>query len=179
MLYGKIFFIKDKQAFKKEEGVLRLIGKSIEVAKKAKEDGATLIHFIDLDAQKGLNTNFDVYDKLSYIVNIEVEGVKDDEFVVKLLSINVRVVFELPTPPDSSSLNTWKEKFKEKPRLLVGILAGTDVVDSVSFVHDVILPNPNPELVSKLKKLGKRIIVYKKDYEKMKNKRVAFLVLND
>ena len=42
-----IVYLKDKQMFRKEKGVLRFIGNAVEVARKMKKDGVKLIHIID------------------------------------------------------------------------------------------------------------------------------------
>lgn len=183
MIKAKLYYIKEKQAFKKDEGVLILIGKPIDIAKKAKNEGATLIHIIDLDAQTGSKANFDIYDKLTYMVNIEVEGPTDPVFIEHLLSINARVVIQLPTKLD---LNKWKEKMP----LLVGRITGgtnkiadeykTEDVPGIEQVQDIIIENADAELMEKLAATGKRIIIYKEDYEKIetvkKNEKIKKLV---
>ncbi len=176
MINGEIFYIKDKQIFKKHNGTLRLVGKPIDIAKKAKEKGIQLLHMIDLDAQKGMRINFDVYDKLTYFINIEIEGVSDEEFIDRLLGINARVVFTLPTKLELM-------KWKNKNRLLVGKISAnskafTDIeLGGIDDVHDVILENVDDRLLKLLK--GKRIIVYERDLEKIKNKKMIFAVLNE
>jgi uncharacterized protein related to proFAR isomerase len=170
MIRGKVFWIKEKQAFIKENSTLRLIGKPFDIAKKAKDDGIKIIHIVDLDAQKGLKTNFDVYDKLTYIINIEVEGVKDEEFIKKLLGINARVVIDLPTSLDL-------EKFKERSSLLVGKVSSNITAKDLENVKDVIIEPYNEKLVELAKNAGKRIIVYNNDYKKMENKEIVFAVL--
>ena len=39
MLQAKLFYIKDKQAFTKDHGILRFIGKPIDIAKQWKKEG--------------------------------------------------------------------------------------------------------------------------------------------
>src|SRR3990167_2673438 len=111
MLKAKLVYLKDKQFFEKV-GTLRLVGKPIETAKKLKDQGFELLHIIDLDAQRGIETNFDVYDKLTYLMHVQVECDRE-EFIERLLGINARVVIILPTKLDL-------KKFKDKNRLLVG-----------------------------------------------------------
>lgn len=171
MLNARMFYIKDKQAFRKEEGVLRLAGNPYELAREAKKEGIALLHFIDLDAEKGLKTNFDVYDKLTYVINVEVEGVKDEDFIEKLLDIEARVVFELPT-----ELNL--KKWKAKKRLLVGKISGKQSIEDIKEiedVYDVIIENPHPSLLEQLK--DKRILVYEKDLNQIRNKKAIFAVI--
>lgn len=171
MLNARMFYIKDKQAFTKEEGVLRLAGKPYELAKEAKKENIALLHLIDLDAQKGLKTNFDVYDKLTYVINVEVEGVKDEGFIEKLLNIGVRVVFELPAKFDL-------KKWKAKKRLLIGKISGKKSIQDVKEiedVYDVIIENADTSLLKQLK--DKRILVYEKDLNQIRNKKAIFAVI--
>ncbi|MFN7088852.1 MAG: hypothetical protein ACK4NX_03515, partial [Candidatus Paceibacteria bacterium] len=72
--------------------------------KKEKRRNTKLLHIVDLDAKKALTTNFDVYDKLTYFINIEVDGISNSKFMEKLLEINARVVVELPT---AINLKKW------------------------------------------------------------------------
>ncbi len=156
MLKAKLIYIKDKQVFEKN-ATLRLVGKPLDVAKKLKEEGIELLHIIDVDAQKGLETNFDVYDKLTYLINIELEC-ESEKFVERLLCINARVVIALPT-----KLNL--KKFADKKRLLVGKIEG-DYDGSADDVYDLIIENATLASVKKFSKLKKRVLVYKKDYKK-------------
>ena len=144
-----LIYLKDKQAFTKQKGVMRLLGNPVEIAKKFKEEGYILLHIIDLDAEKGMETNFDVYDKLTCFINIEVECNKE-HFIGRLIKIKSRVVVQLP-----SELNL--KKWKENKRLLVGKI-GKDYHEKAEEVHDLILEEPTDELFRKFKE--KRLIVY-------------------
>ena len=148
-----ILYLKDKQAFEKSEGILRLKGNPVDLIKKMKDDGIKLVHIIDQDAINGLKTNLDVYNALTFVLNIEVEGVKDEKMVEKLLNMGARVVFELPS---HFNLKKWKDKI----RLLVGKIP-ENYEGNAEEVYDVIVEKD----IEKFKKLGKRIIVYKKNYE--------------
>ncbi|MBI2079961.1 hypothetical protein HYT84_04285 [Candidatus Micrarchaeota archaeon] len=144
----QLIYVKDKQAFVKEEGVLRLIGKPIELANKWKKEGIKLIHIIDLDASLGSSTNFDLYNSLTYLINIQVEGVKDEKLLEKLLSIGARVVVSLPTKIDL-------RKFEDKKKLLVGKI---NAVTNTESVHDLILESESKEILELAK--GRRLIVF-------------------
>lgn len=156
MLQAKLLYLKDKQAFTKENGLLRLLGKPIDIAKQWKKDGIGLLHIIDLDALKGLGTNFDVYDKLSYIMHVEVECGEHPTFIEKLLTINTRVVLSLPSKLDL-------EKFTDNRRSLVGKIS-PDFDGSTEQVHDLLIENATLQSVQKFAKSGKRVLIYKKDY---------------
>ncbi|MBS3068537.1 hypothetical protein J4450_07560 [Candidatus Micrarchaeota archaeon] len=156
MLKAKLVYLKDKQFFEKV-GTLRLVGKPIETAKKLKDQGFELLHIIDLDAQRGIETNFDVYDKLTYLMHVQVECDRE-EFIERLLGINARVVIILPTKLDL-------KKFKDKNRLLVGKIKN-DYTGEISDVYDLIIEDAKQESVKKFSKLGKRILVYAKDFKK-------------
>ena len=157
MIKAKLIYLKDKQFFEKTSGMMRLIGKPIETAKKLKERGFELIHIIDVDAQRGTETNFDVYDKLTYIMNIELEC-ENEKFMHRMLEMNVRFVIQLPA-------NIDLKKFSDKKRRLVGKL-DAHYNGSVNDVYDLLIENANSESVKKYSTLGRRILVYKKDFTK-------------
>ena len=147
-----LIYLKDKQVFVKKEGVMRLLGRPVETAKKLKGQGYVLLHIVDLDSNT--ETNFDVYDKLTYFINIQVECGKKEHFIKRLLEVNARVVIDLPT-----EINL--EKYKAKKRLLVGKI-GRNYQGTAEKVHDIILSEPSPELFIRFDK--RRLIVYE-DYK--------------
>lgn len=151
------FYIKDKQAFRMREGTLSIIGNPVDVAKKLAEK-AEFIHIIDLDALKGISSNFDVYDKLTYFINIEVECAPRKELILKLLAVKSRVVVKLPA--ELSGLGGQK-------RLLVGKVS-RDYQGDTSAVHDLVVDDAEEDVVERFS--GKRIIIYKKDLQKVKDK---------
>ncbi|MBI5051178.1 hypothetical protein HZC08_00295, partial [Candidatus Micrarchaeota archaeon] len=137
MIRIPLIYLKDKQAFFKEAGTLRLAGKPTDLAKKWKKEGVKLIHIVDLDAQAGKTTNFDLYDALSYVINIQVEGVESEEFIEKLVKIGTRIVIALPT-------NIDLKKFKEYKKLLVGKI---NQVTDIENVYDVILDKESKSIL--------------------------------
>ncbi len=145
-----LIYLKDKQAFIKSGTTMRFIGKPIDIAKKMKAEGSVLLHIIDLDAKKGSESNFDVYDKLTFFINIEVECGETERFIKRLLEIKARVVVDLP-----SKINLGK--FKGHKRLLVGKIKKGYTGDAEE-VFDIILEEPTEKLVSKFK--DRRLIVY-------------------
>jgi len=171
MLRAKFIYIKEKQAFSKEDGILKLMGKPIDIAKQWKKEGNELLHVIDLDALKGMKTNFDIYDKLTYLMHVEIECGENEEFIEQLLKINARVVIHLPTKIDL-------KKFSKKKRLLVGKIF-VDYEGDVDPVNDLIIENADLESVTKYSKMKKRVLVYKKDFSKEmeKMKELIFAVI--
>jgi len=150
MLEVPLIYIKDKQAFRKINGTLKILGNAVEIARKLSAK-YKLIHVIDLELEKGITTNFDIYDKLTYFVNIQVEC-NDEKIAERLLELKARVVLKLPT---KLPLEKWNE------RLLVGIIKNTE---DASGVHDVILMNPTKNKIEKYKE--KRVMVFKEKWDK-------------
>ena len=157
MLKAKLIYLKDKQVLEKENGIMRFVGKPIDFAKKLKEMGFGLLHIMDVDAEKGLENNFDVYDKLGYIMNIELEC-NDERFFHKLLSIGTRVVVGLPAKIDL-------KKFSEHKKLLVGKI-DSRFEGEIDGVNDLIIDKADIRSLKKYHAAGKRILVYAKDYKK-------------
>lgn len=115
MLRIPLFHVKDKQAFTKAGGVPRLIGNPVELGKDLRDKGHKLLHIIDEDAMKGMTKNLDVYDALTFFVNVQVECAPDQGVIRKLLALRCRVV--LPPETDISS-------FEEKNLLVAKLPAG-------------------------------------------------------
>jgi hypothetical protein len=157
-----LLYVKDKQAYKKGEGTLRSIGNPSQIARKLSESGAKLIHIVDLDALRGSSSNMDIYDGLTFYVNIEVESSEDEKLVGKLLAVKSRVVLELPA-------KTQLSKWVKSERLLVGTV-GPKYKGNAEGVHDVIIEGANDMIVERLVGLGKRVIVHEADYGKLKTK---------
>src|SRR5512143_928722 len=139
---------------------MRLLGKPLDVARRMQERGSRLIHIVDVDAINGLPTNMDIYDGLTYFINIEVECAPKDAFVKRLLSIKVRVVL----PPDSLDLSMIREK-----KLLVAKIPPGYRGEAPGF-HDVVLAAADEGEVIRFAGLGKRVIIYDADREKVKGK---------
>ncbi|NYZ77304.1 hypothetical protein H0O02_03235 [Candidatus Micrarchaeota archaeon] len=145
-----LIYLKDKQAFVKRGGMLRLLGNPLEIARQFKKDGYILLHISDIDAAKGMETNFDVFDKLTYLINIEVECGEKEHFMERLLAVKARVVVGLPSKLD---LGKWKGQ----KRLLVGMI-GKDYAGTAEEVYDIILKEPAAEQVARFS--GRRLILY-------------------
>lgn len=171
MLHARLMYIKEKQVFSNENNILKLVGKPIDTAKQWKKEGNELLHVVDLDALKGMKTNFDIYDKLTYLMHVEVECGENEEFIEQLLKINARVVINLPTKIDL-------KKFLKKKRLIVGKIASNyeENMENFDNVNDVIIENADLEAVKKYSKLKKRVLVYKKDY-KQEMENMVFAVI--
>lgn len=158
MLEIPILYIKDKQVFTKKDGILRFVGKPIDVAKEMKKEGYKLIHFVDTEALSGLSNNFDIYNDLTYFVNIEVECAPKLELISKLLNMKCRIVIDA-SREELLPLNTLNKN------LLVAKIP-KNYEGNAEFFKDVILEY-DKNLVDKFVKLGKRIIIYEKDKEKL------------
>ncbi|HID72762.1 TPA: hypothetical protein EYP38_02365 [Candidatus Micrarchaeota archaeon] len=169
MLRIPVIYVRGKQAFSKEEGILRLLGKSADVARDFAEQGVKLIHIIDEEA-RDTSPNFDVYDSLTTFMNIEVEC-RTKSFAMRLVAIKARAVVRLPA---EFSL----DDFSDDERLMVGLI-GSSYSGSVDGVHDLTMEDADDSAVEKFSKTKKRLIVYKKDYEKLKteNKKKIWGVL--
>lgn len=170
MLRAKILHLKDKQFFEMSNGVMRFIGKPTDVAKKLKEEDYDMIHIVDVDALHGLKTNYDVYNHLTFTINIEVECGDREDLLTNLLTVKSRVIINLPTKLDL-------KKFKEK-KLLVGKITATFDGDP-SAVNDLIIENATDAVVIKFSKTN-RILVYKSDFDKLseKAKKKIFCVIS-
>jgi hypothetical protein len=153
-----LFYLRDKQAFTKKEGVLRLEGKPLDLARDLQAQGIRLIHFADLDALSGNSRNFDIFSGLTFFINIQVECAPKEEMITKLLDLKCRIVLPPETPV---------AKYKEKRLLVAKIPQGYS--GSAEGFHDVILENADQTAAKKFEALGKRIIVYEKDKNKVKN----------
>jgi uncharacterized protein related to proFAR isomerase len=156
-----LFYVKDKQAYRMDHGSLRMMGNPTQLVKKLAEKGAKLIHIVDLDAKRGTTSNMDIYDKLTYFVNIQVECSTKKDMIERLIGVKARVVLELG--PD---LSEWKKS----ERLLVGV-AKPDYKGGAEGVHDVIIEDATEESTARFLELGKRILLSDSDYDKLDKKK--------
>jgi len=154
-----VIYLRDKQAFRKDGGMLRIAGKPIDIAKGHKGDGCVLIHIVDYDALNGSQANIDIYDNLTFIINVQVECAPDPSLVMKLLSLKCRVV--LPPSFDTSAI--------AEKRLLVAKIPAGYAGDAEGF-HDVLLEDADEASVMRFGGLGKRVLIYEKDRKKVKSK---------
>jgi hypothetical protein len=150
------FYMRGKQAFRKEMGSYRLLG-SVPSLVRRHSERYKLFHIIDLDALKGRKSNFDVYDHLTYLTHVQAEVKEDEEMVSDLLGINVRVVIPLPS-------KLPLEKYKEKKGFLVGKIK-PGFKGSVEKVGDLYLDGKDSALANKLIKRGKRLFLRREDAE--------------
>jgi uncharacterized protein related to proFAR isomerase len=157
-----VIYVKDKQAFTKTDGIMKLLGNPLIIAKDQAKKGIKLIHIIDEDAKRGLATNLDIYDKLTFFINVQVECGEHEEIIEKLLRLKARVVLHLPTKLD---LSIWQEH----ERLLVGIV-NRDYEGSAEGVYDLIVEGADEAKVKQFQDLGKRIMINEEDKKSsMKN----------
>ncbi len=166
-----LFYLKDKQAFRKDEGNLRMVGNPAQLCRDLAGKGAKLVHIVDLDAKRGQPSNLDIYDSLTYFVNVEVECSAKKEMLEKLFALKARIVLELPADLDLSLLRGHE-------RLVVGSF-GPLYKGGAEGAHDVIIKDAGDAEVERFLKLGKRIIVHESDYAKLKavNRRLVWGVI--
>lgn len=160
MIKAKLLHLKDKQFFEIIAGTMRFIGKPMDVAKKLRKEGYDLLHIVDEDIKRDSETNFDAYDSLTYLMNVEVECGDKDKLLIKLLTVKVRVVVKLPTKLDLT-------KYKENKLLVGSIDAG--FVGNASAVNDLIIENADDDAIEEFAK-EKRVLVYEKDFNKLSEK---------
>jgi len=165
------FCVKDKQAYRMEKGDMRMAGNPAQLCRDLAGKGAKLIHIVDMDAKRGQTGNMDIYDSLTYFVNIQVECSAKKEMLEKLFTLKARVVLELPAKLDLSLL-------KEHERLVVGSF-GPSYKGEAEGVHDVIIEGADDAAVERFAELGKRVIVYDSDYRKLKtgNRKLVWGIL--
>ncbi|MDO8553679.1 MAG: hypothetical protein Q7S22_02640 [Candidatus Micrarchaeota archaeon] len=169
MIKAKLLYLKDKQFFAIVDGARRFLGKPMDVGKKLKKEGYDLLHIIDEDLKRDSDTNFDAYNSLTYLMNVEVECGDKDKLLIKLLTVKVRIVVKLPTKLDLG-------KYKES-KLLVGSI-DADFDGNVEHVNDLIIESATNESIEKFSK-SNRILVYEKDFDKLneKSKKKVFGVI--
>ncbi len=156
MLKIPLLYIKDKQVFRKEGGIMRLIGKPQDVAKDLKEK-YKLIHFVDMDALSGLNTNLDVYNGLTYFINVQVECAPRMEMITKLMVLKCRVVLPPSTEFVLGGLLNTNLLVAKVPKGYKG---------NADHFRDVILEEYDEAEAGRFAGLGKRIITYEEQKPK-------------
>jgi hypothetical protein len=158
-----ILYIKDKQVFRKENGILRLVGKPLDVAKDMKKEGYKLIHFVDSDAISGLSNNLDIYDGLTFFINIEVECAPNQQLVSKLLALKCRVVLDVVQAEANIKFDSLNKNL-----LVAKIPKGKEYSGNAESFRDVILEEYDEREAGRFEKLGKRIICHKTTNSKLK-----------
>jgi hypothetical protein len=153
-----LLYLRDKQVFTKAGGAMHILGKPLGVAKDMKEQGIKLIHFVDLDGMSGMSNNLDVFDGLTFIINVQVEVAPRENLVRKLLSLKCRVVL----PPDAPV-----DGYRDKNLLVARIPPGYSG-DAAGF-HDVILEDADEKTAKRFVGLGKRVMIFEKDASKVKD----------
>lgn len=168
MMRGVRIFMRDKTAFREENGALRKIGNPMDIV-RALPGEVKIVHIVDLNAKSGNATNFDLYDHMMYRMNIEVEVAAKEGLVKKLLEMGARAVLEMPCMLDLG-------KFGKKA-LLVGKISG-DARDA--GMHDYYLESEDSGEVRKIAKEGKRVFLYSKDIpEKDAEEAGVFALIRD
>ncbi len=173
MIKGLRLIVRDKDAFQEENGILRQTGKPMDVLRNISKD-VKVLHLVDLNAKKGNATNFDLYDRMTYLINIEVEVAPKEELVRKLLAVKARAVLDLPCKLDL-------KKFIGNEKLLVGKINDETGDERNDSVFDYYVETEDLELVKKIAgDRKKRILVYsKKISEKELESAGAFALIRD
>ena len=101
------------------------------VAKKWEEDGADMLHIVDLDATLGLGENFEIIKEISKNITIPVEvagGIRNIDKISNTLNFAQRVV-----------IGTIAMELKEndKEQILVDLISqfGKERIVTVSYTH--------------------------------------------
>lgn len=157
MLEIPLIRVRHKQVFR--EDMLTLAGKPVDVARRLKEAGTKLIHIVDEDALAGLSSNLDIYNDLTFFINVQVECAPVDALVKKLLSLKCRVVLA-PGALDVS-------RYREKKLLVAKVPAGYG--GGLGGFHDVLVEGADDASVARFSAMGKRVLVYAKDLKKLKS----------
>jgi len=151
------FFLKGKQAFRKDMGSMRLLGNAAQLVRSLSDEYA-LFHVVDLDALKGNKSNFDLYDHLTYFTHVQVECKPDSKLISALLKMEARVVVELPSALDF-------EKFGKKKTLVIGKVK-PGFSESFPPIREILLDGKDDELAKRVLNEDKRLFVKKEHYPK-------------
>ncbi len=149
-----ILYVKGKQAFRREMGSMRLLGNAANLIRKL-SDEYSLFHIVDLDALKGNKSNFDLYDHLTYFTHVQVECKPEQKMIEALLSMEARVVVDLPSDLDF-------ERFGKKS-LIVGRVK-TGFAEPFPPIREIILEGKDDELARRILSEDKRLFVRKEHY---------------
>ncbi|MEM0356308.1 MAG: hypothetical protein QW465_00940 [Candidatus Anstonellales archaeon] len=88
MKLGKYVILKDKQFYTVD---MRLIGNAVEITREL-ANTYNLLHIRDRDLERGVIKNLDIYDKLTYYINVQVEIHRELLELERLLEFQVRLV---------------------------------------------------------------------------------------
>lgn len=168
MIKGLRVILRDKTVFREQDGILRQAGRPMDILQKIPED-VKILHIVDLNAKDGNMTNLDLYDNMTYKLNIEVECAPKEEILRKLFALGTRAVLDLPCPIDL-------KKFEKKKRLLVGKVTGEERDEGV---FDYYAESEDAATIAKIAK-KKRVLVYsKKLSDEEAEKAGAFAIIRD
>lgn len=170
MIKGIRILVRDKQLFTEQNGILHCVEDTKPCFLKFPKN-TKFLHIVDLNGKKGNATNFDIYDKLTQSINIEVEISQNELLIKKLIKLKARAVLDLPVKIDL-------KKFKDNKKLLVGKII---IVKNIrnDDIHDYYIETNNLKTVKKLGK-GKRIFLYSNIVdEKQAEKAGVFALIRD
>lgn len=103
------------------------------IAKKLQEDGADMIHLVDLDATLSLGSNFSIIEKIVQTLSVPVQiagGLRDEMIIDKVISLAHRIVIGTLAFKDKDILLKILEKYgKEKIVISVDHFDGKVAID--------------------------------------------------
>ena len=105
----------------------------IEIAKKWEQNGADMLHIVDLDATLGLGSNLSIIKKIIENVSVPVEvagGLRDETIVMDTAQISNRVVLGTLAFKDKTTLKKLLEKLGPKK-----IVISVDHKDGEIVIH--------------------------------------------
>ena len=105
----------------------------VSVAKQWEEDGADMLHIVDLDATIGTGSNFDLIQKITTESNIPIQmagGLRNEAIIDRALSFATRVVIGTLAFQDKELLQKIAEKHKFS-RIVISV----DHVDGFIVTH--------------------------------------------
>ena len=105
----------------------------VSVAKRWEEDGADMLHIVDLDATIGIGSNLDLIQKITKELTIPVEvagGLRNEEIIDKAVSFATRVVIGTLAFQDKELLQKIAKKYNFSK-----IVISVDHVDGFIVTH--------------------------------------------
>ena len=134
MIKGIFVYLKDKNFFKKKEN-LQIIGNIKDIEKIVNDNDIKLLHIVDIDLNRGKMKNYDLYDKLTTFIHVQVETKKID-FAKKLQEINARVVLVKPYL-NHEQLNKKFLAIRIEDKKDADLIKTIDIKDVVTSKHEI------------------------------------------
>ena len=126
----------------------------VAIAKKWEEDGADMLHIVDLDATLGLGENFEIIKEISKNITVPIEvagGIRDIDKISKTLNFAQRIVIGTIAKNLAFKKNC-KIFFEKEKALKLNLLANLSKVFQSSVIDMTIAHNTKAERLSVSKK---------------------------